>query len=370
MNNRYLIYLGKNRGVVSWVPPDPHPVDDDFTYLARVFDVVERSLKIKGVTFYFTWHHVGFNELPSYGPNVVVILAGDEWCRIPPYFNKVRAIFKWYGIKPILGCEYKLSYLAILTAAQYVRMFLKRLPGLGRYWHWRLRALMAGRASSAPIFPIPLGYDKGQLDLPIVPVDQREYDVFFAGSVNHAPSPKYSVRDLVGNPKAISRNEMISRLRSFKNRYPNFNVKLSVTRDFHASESSGSKLYSEEMMRAKICVVPRGTSFETFRFFEALRYGCVIITKSLPPRWFYDGSPAIRLPNWERLEDTLTTLLNDKDLMQQKHVAGLEWWKNRCSEAAVGTYIAETVWGLGVSNKAVKLAEGLPRGHGQRAIDF
>jgi hypothetical protein len=124
-------------------------------------------------------------------------------------------------------------------------------------------------------------------------------------------------------------------------------VKLAITRDFHASETAGSAAYSYEMMRAKICVVPRGTSFETFRFFEAIRYGCVVITEALPRRWFYDGSPAIQLRNWAKLEETLVALLRDGELMQRKHTAALEWWKNVCSEAAVGTYIADVVQQVG-----------------------
>ncbi|HUN58307.1 MAG TPA: hypothetical protein VMU41_09340 [Candidatus Binataceae bacterium] len=315
--------------------------------------MVERKLKLSGLTFYFTWDHVGFKELPSYGQEVVVVLVGDEWCRIPPYFDKVAAIFKWYGVRPIVGGEFTLSYLSLLTLAQYGRMFLKRLPGLLRYWQWRISSLPHGGSSSAPIFPIPLGYDKGQLDLPIVPIDRREYDVFFAGSVNHhSHFGRHSFRNMVGNPKALSRSKMIAQLRSFERDYPGFKVKLSITRDFHASETAGSDTYSREMMQAKICVVPRGTSFETFRFFEALRYGCVIVTEALPQRWFYDGSPAIRVSNWGKLEETLTELLNNKDLMRQKHRESLEWWKNKCSEVAVGSYIVETLAKLGCRDSA------------------
>jgi hypothetical protein len=357
MNNRYLIYLGKDKRVVSWNPPDPHPIDDDLTYMGRVFEAVERSSKVRGLTFYYTWQHVGFHELPSYGEDVVVILVGDEWCRVPPYFNKVRAVFKWYGVRPILGCDLRPSYLAMLTAAQYVRMLIRRVPGLAQYWSWKLSSVISGRPASAPIFPIPLGYDKGQLDLPIVPIDQREYDVFFAGSVNHEQFSRWSLRNIFGNPKALSRSEMIARLRLFAETHPDVKVRLSVTRSFHDSESAGVTSYSKDMMNAKICVVPRGTSFETFRFFEALRYGCIIVTEPLPPRWFYDRSPAIRMRNWRALDETLAALLRDKNAMRQKHEAALKWWNTTCSELAVGTYIADTVWKLGVISEQASFAD-------------
>jgi hypothetical protein len=94
-------------------------------------------------------------------------------------------------------------------------------------------------------------------------------------------------------------------------------------------------------MNAKLCLVPRGTSYETFRFFEALRYGCIVVTEALPSRWFYEGSPAIQITDWNELETILEKLLKDQNLMQEKHEESLNWWKTRCSEAVVGEYMAE-----------------------------
>ena len=44
--------------------------------------------------------------------------------------------------------------------------------------------------------------------------------------------------------------------------------------------------YMKEMANSKICLAPRGTSFETFRHYEAASVGCVVVSYRLPPTWF------------------------------------------------------------------------------------
>ena len=126
-------------------------------------------------------------------------------------------------------------------------------------------------------------------------------------------------------------------------RKKNLDVKfnLTITSDFNAARSADEKSYSEKMMDSKICLVPRGTSLETYRFFEAIRYGCIVITEILPSRWFYNGSPAIRINDWSELEEILDKLINNKLLIKKKHQESLAWWKTRCSEIAVGNYLVE-----------------------------
>jgi hypothetical protein len=134
---------------------------------------------------------------------------------------------------------------------------------------------------------------------------------------------------------------MISIVNRIEKKNPDFKFELSLMPDFKTSSLSDAKSYSEKLMNAKICLVPRGTSYETFRFFEALRYGCIVVTEALPSRWFYEGSPAIQITDWNELETILEKLLKDQNLMQEKHEESLNWWKNRCSEAVVGEYMAE-----------------------------
>lgn len=92
-------------------------------------------------------------------------------------------------------------------------------------------------------------------------------------------------------------------------------------------------------MNTKICLVPRGSYFETFRFFEALRYGCIVIAEKLPSHWFYDGSPAIQVADWSELDDVIELIENNSLL--ELHQKSLDWWNTLCSETAVGKYMAD-----------------------------
>jgi hypothetical protein len=93
------------------------------------------------------------------------------------------------------------------------------------------------------------------------------------------------------------------------------------------------------MMDTKICVVPRGTSWETTRLFEGMKYGCVLVTEPLPDRWYLKGVPTIKIKNWQQLPKVLKELLDNQDLMQEMHHKSLAFWQDKCSETVVVDYI-------------------------------
>jgi hypothetical protein len=62
--------------------------------------VLEELSSLDGLSVYLTW---SVDELPSYGHDVVAVVTGDETCRIPRYFDRVRAVYKTYGTRPTLG---------------------------------------------------------------------------------------------------------------------------------------------------------------------------------------------------------------------------------------------------------------------------
>jgi hypothetical protein len=339
-NKYYVLHQGQQP--VPWNPPDPEPLDwVDYTYFGKVFEAMEKNLEVGGLVFYFTWSNV--DELPSYGPNVVAVVAGDEWCRTPKYVDKVKAIFKCLATRPLLGCNpfLKPSYLNFLTLVQFGRIWLIRLPYLSKYLFSMVKALQPNAAKIAPIFAIPQGYGGGYLELPIKEIDKRQYDIFFAGSIEHGNYPILSLRHWLDNPKSLSRKAMISSIKIVKIKYPALRAELAVTSSFGANFYSDQEDYCKVMMDTKVCLVPRGTSWETLRFYEGLKYGCILITETLPAHWFYENAPIIQIADWSELEIVLPRLLENKALMLEKHQESLNWWKTKCSEAIVGDYMAE-----------------------------
>ena len=267
----------------------------------------------------------------------MAVVLGDESGQIPRYVDRVRAVFKSYGLRPQpagraprrrsahrrAGAGAALGPLAALAT---------RRGGAGAH---APGAAPGGRALPPDVALIPVG-TYNQLDLPIVPMSDRSTDVFFAGSVEHDAT----VRARIGSPKARSRREMVAAVESLAARRPGLRTDVRLTSGFTASEAAAAG-YSQGLMDSRICLAPRGNSAETFRVLEGLRYGCVVVGERLPRFWFYEGSPVLQLRSWGELERVVAPILDDPGEMARLHAESLAWWRDRCSEQAVGRFLAE-----------------------------
>ncbi|MFN6569429.1 exostosin family protein [Nostoc minutum NIES-26] len=343
--NQYYLYIRRGQKPVPWNIYDTNPPINFglTTYFGKIFQAIEKSFQLSGLVFYVTWDEI--DELPSYGQNVVVFVLGDEWYRIPKYTHKVKAVFKCIGTHPILGCNplVKPSLLNLLTLIQFLRILVVCLPGFVNYhWH-KFKNLLLGKGAITPIYDIPLGYNNSK-DMLIKDIEKRLYDAYFSGSVVHVQYPLWSLKYWLGTPKTLARKLMLSSVNKFKKKNPDFKVELSITGGFRNRTVEDERSYCEIMMDTKICLVPRGTSFETTRLFEAMKYGCIVVTEALPSRWYLDGAPVIKIKDWQDLEGILGQLLKNKQLMRELHEESLNWWKNQCSEAIVAEYIVEKLY--------------------------
>lgn len=333
MNDYYLCYPDR---FIAWSPFDP-PTNEwtRSAYFGGIFEVLEKHLETDDLTIYLT---SDFRKLPSYGDDVIAVLQEDEPARVPRYASRVLATFACYGTSQPLRPNPLThpSCANLLAAVRYTRNFLLRLPGKLRYG-WR--GFMD--QSVPPIYDIPLGY-ANQVSLPLKRMEERSRDVFFAGSITHHEDPD-GLRKWIGTPKYYARKQMLESLQSLDRRYPNVEVDVKSEPTFGSSITSSARDYSKRMMNAKICPAPRGTSLESFRFFEALRFGCIPLIRALPSRWYYDDAPAIRVDDWEELEDVIPHLLDCPARLQKKHDAALDWWESKCSEEAIGRFMAERV---------------------------
>ena len=304
----------------------------DCTYFGRVLRIVERRCRGRGLTFYLTWD---VTRLPSYGASVVAIVLGDEWCRRPAYAARVRAVFHCYGDDLMLGPLRRLDLLALLVAVQWLRTSVARMP-------FRVRGLVdRAFGKNARVYDIPLGYLHDG-DAPIVPLAARSRDVWFAGSVAQTATAR-GLKGWLGTPKSRVRRLMIDALDALRAQRPAANVDVRLTADFTSSVAATPAAYGEALAQTKICVAPRGTSFETFRWFEGLRSGCVVVGEALPRRRYYDGAPYVRIEDWRDAVPTLSALLDDPARMDRLHAEALDWWRRHCSEDAVGTWIAQRI---------------------------
>ena len=341
VKNNYVVCLGGERPPISWDPRDTEQKINLHTdYFGKAFVAMEKYLDGGGWTIYLTWD---LKQLPSYGENVIAVILGDEFARIPLYAHKVQAVFKCYGAGPHLGCNplRKPTYQNWLTLLRHVNNIIQFTPG---WLNWHLLSISATNKGSLEqkIYPIPLGY-ANQVEVSAVPFEERPYDISFAGSVVHKPYKWWSPRKWFKTPKSYSRSRMVAALKQVKKSLPGLNVDLKITSSYREIRSADPIDYSERVMNTKISIVPRGASYETYRFFEAIRFGCIVIAEYLPPFWFYGEAPVYRIDDWGDLDTLVSELTEDPKKLQEVHYKTLQWWKTVCSEEALAAYMASKI---------------------------
>jgi hypothetical protein len=176
---------------------------------------------------------------------------------------------------------------------------------------------------------LPLGTPAADATIASVPpIADRKIDVGFRGSLGGGK--RYA-------PRTVSRRRMVDAL----GRLPeSVRVDLFETESFVASYERESSDYASALIDTKLCLAPRGGSFETFRTFEAALSGCVLIAEPLPPAWFYNGLPRWELRSWTTLPEAVDDLLSNPTMMQSMSDAGRRWALEVVSPAAVGRWVA------------------------------
>jgi hypothetical protein len=289
--------------VFAWDPHDP-PLDlrPDAHYWSDAFRELPPDADL---TVVLTW---SISELPVEGRDVVAVVLADEGCRRPSYMPRVGALFKCYGDRP------RFSRPPIGTLG--LAVFLQDLR--------RRAAAIRDPRGGPPAHPVPLGLVR-PIEVAVRAMSERDIDVAFMGSVeeDHRWLP---------SAKTISRSRMLRALP------PGAHVR--TTASFGASLEADADTYAEELGRTKVLLAPRGGSVETFRFYEGMLAGCVVVSEPLPPFWFYEDSPAVVIRDWRKLPHVLDRLLGNPDALRQGQEAALHWWAERLSPQAVGRYMA------------------------------
>ncbi len=331
MPNRFFIAPKPGNQMLLWDVHQPRPDNSplDCEYFGKIFAMVDQQLNGWNLDFVMTW---SLDKAPIQGKNVVIFLIGDEMSQFPAYTNQVKTIFKTGGIKPFYTVNLGSLIYSSLEILRETRNLLKR-----HQRRWRNKQGNTGVRSM--IFPIPLGYH-AQVDVPMVPITGRKWDIFFAG---HSLKPQWNKpRSWLLSPRAYSRNQLsceVARLQK-SNRALACNFVAGNSRRLSPVE------YSEQLAHSKICLVPRGNFHETFRFIEAARAGCILISEPMPDLWYYQDNPAVIVKDWNQLDEILDSILNFPDRMMKLHHDSIAWWHNRACEKAVADYVVNSIISL------------------------
>ena len=328
----------------EWSPPEGKPAGVE-PYFAAASSIIESALSGQGFHFHFT---ANIHTAPDTGAKNVVFVMSEENGLLPRFTGSVGAVFKCYGAKPFSSAEWHWNHpLLLLSSLARDAVVWRRV--LASRWRWRIDHLTASSGLAA-VYHIQLGYNA----LPpneTPPWDARVNDVFFAGSTRQEVVERKKLLR-ISKPKEIIRRDLAQSLERFS-AAKNWNLKLLLAAGFvpHAVAwgfaAKGTTLspdaYMKEMANSKICLAPRGTSFETFRHYEAASVGCVVVSDRLPPTWFYRNVPFVFVKDWRKLDQLLDRLLKDPANLKRLHEETLRWWKSRLSSEALAEFVIEVL---------------------------
>lgn len=309
----------------------PREVDADYEYFVNICRHLVQDHGITDANFLIA--HDASGPLPDLDERSIVMLTGDERCRLPAAAARARLILKCFGERPRYVHRWTPELASLVDRGRH----------LGEVARWRMAARAMGaahyQALLARLHPMPMGYCR-QAPLPLVPIAQRRHLLSFAGSVDNQKAGQLSYQRLVDYPKRAARLRMLEALQALQRELGPEAVALKVTASFGDSLAAAGAGYAEMLMQTKICICPRGTRMETFRIHEGLRFGCVVVAEQLPDVWYFQGSPVIQIRAWSELAGIVRGLRADPAWMQELHERSLAWWREVCSPAAVAAHVA------------------------------
>jgi hypothetical protein len=307
------------------IPPPPwtDALPAEFRY---PYDVLEQALpfvRAEALRFFFTKEAYA---LPEYGRDVVAVLLQEERCKVPVYGRQVRAVLRNLHSRPFLGYRPHRGFTrleAVLTF-EFARDCYTSLKSRRALAH-PPAAFTAPVRKEPRTIRLPLGYHS-QVELPQVPMAERALDTFFAGQVQYQV-PRDSYKRWTSTSKHQARLQIWSVLQQLQ-KEGKWTMDLgTLAADQSHTDTAAFSSYSEKMMQSRICLAPRGSMADTFRAFEGLRAGCLVVANPLPKDEFlYPDAPVIIVDHWREIRGILARYARDYDALEEFRAKGLAWW--------------------------------------------
>lgn len=181
-------------------------------------------------------------------------------------------------------------------------------------------------------YPIPLGYNGSLYNIPYKKIGERRIGVFFSGNI---------YRKRINFFFGILIHQLVHFITSLNKRSA-ITERIQFTRKF--TGGLDPKEYSEILMDSRIALVPEGyLSNVSFRFFEAAKMGCIVITRDLYDYWFFKEFPGYQLKSWWQVHRYIKKILSspeEQKALQEKMKA---YYQNYCSEKATANYVIRKI---------------------------
>lgn len=187
-------------------------------------------------------------------------------------------------------------------------------------------------------FPVGVANFDHSISKPI-PVE-KDINVFFSGNLNEQRLRLHKQLSGCILPRDIHRwciKWKGSASLDLSNRFSNSVIRFS--REWGGGMKPAE--YHQFLLRSKIALCPAGfRTSETFRHFEALRAGCVVISEPLPRQNpFYQTEAIIQVNSYAKMIHIVEDLLQDQPRLGSLMQASRNWYDKMCSPKAVADYV-------------------------------
>jgi hypothetical protein len=178
-------------------------------------------------------------------------------------------------------------------------------------------------------------------------IEDRKINIFFSGNLQKNRSDLYRQFSILRFiPLPILVNLIRGPLRNiflklFGSDFSSETKKIKVKFTDGFMKGYSKNEYKDYLLQTKILLCPKGFQMtETFRLFEGLNAGCIVISEKLPEVDIYRDVPVIQIDSWEKGLETAEELLSNPLLLRKIQYDGIVWWKDNCTYSAVAKRIA------------------------------
>lgn len=191
---------------------------------------------------------------------------------------------------------------------------------------------------------IQLGYHTETANQTIIPIQERLFNTSFTGCLNRN---RIELASLVTNVPIKWIGLGLLFYKKFTLKILNNLLKYKYPRDYYQfNDGFNNGLDGEDynfiLRNTKIALCPKGwVNTETFRLYEAMKWGCVVISEELPDRSYYKDIPIIKVKDWREGLKISNELINNKTKLEEMSKKTLQYYKDNLSPQATANLIVD-----------------------------
>lgn len=191
---------------------------------------------------------------------------------------------------------------------------------------------------------LQLGYHTQTKNKKIIPIKERLFNTTFTGCLNRN---RIELASLVTNIPIKWIGLGLLFYKKFTLKILNNLVKYKYPMDYYQFNDGFNNGLDEEdynfiLRNSKIALCPKGwVNTETFRLYEAMKWGCVVISEELPDRSYYKDIPIIKVKDWREGLKISNELINNKTKLEEMSKKTLQYYKDNLSPQATANLIVD-----------------------------